>query len=134
MCEFIQGPNLCLGSIRKFCVLKEGHIAIIDVYEQVPEGLLDAFKPSLQELKTVRNTLLNRYFAIVKKISVSNQLVAVSVNAIKQKCVHVPIKHSPTDMLLYSNLMFMNIIRVNFAYYCCIYQCNTMKQYTCTIK
>lgn len=50
VCEFIQGPNLCLGSIRKFCVLKEGHIAIIDVYERVPEGLLDAFKPSLQEL------------------------------------------------------------------------------------
>ena len=67
------------------------------MYERVPEGLLDAFKPSLQELKTVRNTLLNRYFAIVK-ISVSNQLVAVSVNAIKQKCVHMPIKHSPTDV------------------------------------
>lgn len=39
------------------------------------------------------------------------------------------------QMLLYSNLMFMNIIRINFAYYClitipssCMYQCNTMKQ------
>ena len=61
---------------------------VIDVYERVPEGLRDAFKPSLQELKTVRNTLLNRYFAIVKKISVSNQLVAVSVNAIKQVCAY----------------------------------------------
>ena len=26
VCEFIQGPNLCLGSIRKVYVLNEGHI------------------------------------------------------------------------------------------------------------
>ena len=66
----------------------------------MPEGLLDTSKPSLQELKTVRNTLLNRYFSIVKKITVSNQLEAVGVDAIKQKCVHVPIKHSPTDVIV----------------------------------
>ena len=55
----------CLGSIRKFCVLKECPIAIIDINERVPEGLLDAYKPSVWELKTVRNRLpvLNRYFA-----------------------------------------------------------------------
>ena len=82
-----QGQN---GINKKVCVLKAGPIAIIDIYERVvPEGLLDAYKPSVRELKTVRNTLLNRYFATVKKISISNQLVAVSFNAIKQKCVHV---------------------------------------------
>ena len=45
-----------MGSIRKFCVLKTGPIAIIE--RVVPEGLLDAYKPSVRELKTVRNTLL----------------------------------------------------------------------------
>ena len=42
-----------------------------------------------------------RHFIKVKKISVSKQVVAVAVNNLIQKCVHVPIKHSSTDFIIF---------------------------------
>ena len=41
-----------------------------------------------------------RHFYKVQKVSVSKQVVAVSVNNLIQICVHVPIKHSSTDTII----------------------------------
>ena len=102
VCEFIYLDTLMLGSIRKFYVLKNAdHIAIIDVYERVSQGILDNVSPTIHDLKSFRYMQLNSYFVVVKKISLTNNVVAVPVISILRKCVHVPIKYSPTDVIIF---------------------------------
>ena len=102
VCEFMYHDTLMLGSIRKFYVLKNAdHIAIIDVYERVSQGILDNVSPTIHDLKSFRNMQLNSYFVVVKKISLTNNVVAVPVISILRKCVHVPIKYSPTDVIIF---------------------------------
>ena len=102
VCEFMYHDTLMFGSIRKFYVLKNAdHIAIIDVYEWVSQGILDNVSPTMHDLKSFRNMQLNSYFVVIKKISLTNNVVAVPVISILRKCVHVPIKYSPTDVIIF---------------------------------
>ena len=47
-----------------------------------------------------KHTFINQCFKKVNKISVSNKAVAVRVEAIDQKCVHIPVKHSDIDIIV----------------------------------
>ena len=58
-------------------------------------------KPSVknQTLEN-RSSLINRYIYKVRKLSLSNTVVAFPVTSILQQCVHVPVKHSETDFII----------------------------------
>ena len=100
VCEFLHGSDLLLGSIRRFCITVEGPVAIIDTFENMTESILSdvTFSKPIYS----RNALqITKYFVKVKKLSVSNTVLAVSVNSLKRKCIHTPIKKSQTDIIVF---------------------------------
>ena len=74
-------------------------------------NVLDAIgKPSVknQTLEN-RSSLINRYIYKVRKLSLSNTVVALPVTSILQQlCVHVPVKHSKTDYIILQPNPFEN--------------------------
>ena len=46
MCEYDNGAAKMLGSIRKFCFVREGPIAILDVSVKQPQSILDTLTVS----------------------------------------------------------------------------------------
>ena len=100
VCEFLYGSDLLLGSIRCFCITMEGPVAIIDTFERMTESILSDITFSKPIYS--RNALqLSHYFVKVKKLSVSNTVLAVSVNCIKRKCIHISIAKSQTDIIVF---------------------------------
>ena len=43
---------------------------------------------------------VNKFIFCVKKLSLSNKMVAIPATDIKLKCIHIPIKGSPVDLVL----------------------------------
>ena len=100
VCEFLYGSDLLLGSIRCFCITMEGPVAIIGTFERMTESILSDITFSKPIYS--RNALqLSHYFVKVKKLSVSNTVLAVSVNCIKRKCIHISIAKSQTDIIVF---------------------------------
>ena len=100
ICEFLHGSVLLLGSIRRFCITVEGPVAIIDTFENMIEGILSG-APFSKPIHS-RNALhINKNFVQVKKLSVSNTVLAVSVNSLRRKCIHIPIKKSQADIIVF---------------------------------
>ena len=98
VCEFQDRGMRRIGSIRKFCMLKEGPVAIIDIFEKLSDGILKDIQASKPDLV---NAAVDRFFVKVKKVSVTNIISAVATNSLIRKCVHIPNKHSPTDVIVY---------------------------------
>ena len=78
----------------------EGPVAIIDTFENMTEGILSG--APFSKLIYSRNALhINKNFVQVKKLSVSNTVLAVSVNSLMRKCIHIPIKKSQADIIVF---------------------------------
>ena len=83
----------------------EGPVAIIDTFERITESILSdvTFSKPIYS----RNALqLSHYFVKVKKLSVSNTVLAVSVNCIKRKCIYISITKSQTDIIVFIPNMY----------------------------
>ena len=98
ICEFEDRGMRRIGSIRKFCMLQEGPVAIVDIFERLPDGILKDIQASKPDLV---NTAVDRFFVKVKKVSVTNIISAVATKSLIRKCIHIPHKHSPTDVIVY---------------------------------
>ena len=57
ICEFKNEDRTMLGSIRKFCILTEGPIIILDVFTKLPESILDTSIVSSTECSHGMSTL-----------------------------------------------------------------------------
>ena len=64
VCEFEDRGMRRIGSIRKFCMLMEGPVAIIDIFERLPDGILKDIQASKPDLV---NASVDRFFVKVKK-------------------------------------------------------------------
>ena len=95
VCEFEDRGMRRIGSIRKFCMLMEGPVAIIDIFES---GILKDIQASKPDLV---NASVDRFFVKVKKGSVTNIISAVASKSLIRKCVHISNKHSRTDVIVY---------------------------------
>ena len=84
VCEFEDRGMRRIGSIRKFCMLKEGPVAIIDIFERLPDGILKDIQASKPDLV---NAAVDRFFVKVKKVSVTNIISAVATKSLIRKCV-----------------------------------------------
>ena len=56
-------------------MLKEGPVAIIDIFERLPDGILKDIQASKPDLV---NAAVDRFFVKVKKVSVTNIISAVA--------------------------------------------------------
>lgn len=90
------------GSIRKFCFASATEVAIVSLFELTKENVLKEPRRSSSLCTSDHKAAkcVNSFVFKVKKLSLSNKIVAISVDNIIQKCVHIPIKHSSTDFIV----------------------------------
>lgn len=90
-----DGPQF--GSVETLCGVGGRHIAVVELFEKTNKGPLESLPPPHEEPNTPR---INSFVYEVKKLSLSSRTVVVDVHKLLQKCVHIPIKHSPTDFIV----------------------------------
>ena len=97
LCLELNGMTQCLYQLEG-CALSMG---IGNVFQCMQHNVFDAIgKPSVKnQILENRSSLINRYIYKVRKLSLSNAVVAFPVTSILQQCVHVPVKHSETDFI-----------------------------------
>ena len=92
------------GSIQKFCFINGIHLAIVSLFECTGEEVI-SIPPQRHCFSLLENDykaakIFNLFAFKVKKLSLSRKLVAVSPDDLVEKCVHIPIKYSPNDIIL----------------------------------
>lgn len=102
ICKIRLPSKECFGSIRKFCFVGTASVALVSVFESTGEDILKEphHSSSLNTDDHKAAKCINSFIFKVKKISLSNKVVAVSLSSILTKCVHIPLKHSPTDFIV----------------------------------
>ena len=94
--------DICFGSIRKLCIIEEVPFVIVSVFDYTGENILvgsmnhSSLRP--QDIEAAKT--ISSYIKKVKKLSLSQGLVAISTRNLLQKCVHIPMKYSPTDYIV----------------------------------
>lgn len=114
-CKFARNSSICLfryrepastheqigfGSIRTLCFTGTCGVpvAIVRLFQGTGEDVLGP--PPTSYVSKLRSRKINAFVFKVKKLSVVNQVIAISTSAIVSKCVHIPIKHSPVDFIV----------------------------------
>ena len=102
VCMFQTADEQGFAIIDYFCLLSSTQpMAMLKVYECTTESILKSIRPPrTQELELLNNAeILSNYIIQVKKLSQASTMKAVSLSAIKKKCVLVPQKGQPVDYL-----------------------------------
>lgn len=87
------------GSVKTLFGIGDRHVAIVCVYESTEEDILfDIPAPQHRQLRSC--TIDNFFVSKVKKLSLSNRNIAIPVTDILARCIHIPIKHSPTEYII----------------------------------
>lgn len=93
--------EFCFGTISKFCFVggSSAVLVIESLFECTGESILvqSMHRSSLlpEDIRAARG--IDLYIYKVKK---SQGVIAISPKDIVRKCVHVPVKHSPTDFIV----------------------------------
>lgn len=99
ICIFKYQSTLQFGSISQFCFAKGQVVAIVQVFKLTERSIVDNVRtPTFPELTASRT--INKFIYCVKKLSLSNQTLAIPVSSISLKCVHIPMKCSPLDFII----------------------------------
>ena len=116
ICIFKYESALQFGSIYQFCFAKGEIVAIINVFRLSEQNLLDSVRPTTLNHSTLAlSNSINKFGFFVEKLSLTNQTVAIPASSINFKCIHIPVKGSPFD-LLFLFPTCLNII--SFTYLC----------------
>ena len=79
VCIFKHESQLRFGLITQFCFSNGEIVAIIKVFEQVQQGLLDSVgQPRVPELNHSMCEDINNFIFYVKKLSLTNEILAIS--------------------------------------------------------
>ena len=75
---------------------------IIAVFTSTGEDILTSSRRycTLHPDDQAAASCINSFIFKVQKISLSNRLIAVPLEDIIQKCIHIPLKYSPTDFIV----------------------------------
>ena len=107
ICIFKHESQLLFGSIMQFCFSKGETVAVIRVFEHVQQSLLDSVdSPRIPELNYSVCEDIDNYIFCVKKLSLTNLILAVPALSLCAKCVHIPLKGSPYDYIVVIPNMF----------------------------
>lgn len=101
ICIFKYQSTLLFGSIIKFCFARHLAVAIVRVFNLSERSILDTVHaPTLSDDALTLCSNINKFIFCVKKLSLSNRVVAIPASAISLKCVHIPQKGSPLDFII----------------------------------
>lgn len=94
--------EICFGSIGAFCFTGGVPAVLVSVFESTENCVIgESRSRSVLQPDDCRAAKCVELFIFkVKKISISNRLVAIPPENIIRKCVHIPLKHSPTDFIV----------------------------------
>lgn len=94
--------EVCFGSISTFCFANGVPAAVVSVYESTDDCIISesSYHSFLQPDDHAAAKCVKLFMFKVKKLSISKRLVAIPPEVILGKCVHIPIKHSPTDCIV----------------------------------
>jgi len=100
----VSTPTLCelFGSIQKFCLIDRLPVAIVALFENTKENIISIPHHQLSLLQNDHKAaqIFDLFAYKVKKLSLSKKLIALSAENIIEKCIHIPVKHSPTDIVI----------------------------------
>ena len=107
ICIYKYESTLHFGSILQFCFAKRQLVAVIRVFTATEQSILNSVRtPTLpDEVVTLCSTTDNFIFC-ANKLSLTNQIVAIPASSITLKCVHIPMKGSPQDLIITIPNMF----------------------------
>ena len=93
--------EICFSSISLFCFVNGSPIIIAKVFELcgniLPQSSLQSsLRP--EDIEATKN--MNAFIYKVKKLSLSGKLIVISPEALLEKCVHIPMKYSPNDVIV----------------------------------
>ena len=101
ICIFKHESQMLFGSIMQFCFSKGETVAVIRVFEHIQRSLLDSVdSPRIPELNHSVCEDIDNYIFCVKKLSLTNLILAVPALSLCAKCVHIPLKGSPYDYIV----------------------------------
>ena len=91
--------QMTFGSVQLICCFANMHVAIICLFEHTYEGVLSDL-PAANHPELAIDNLINLFVYKVKKLSLSNKTIAIAIEHITEKCIHIPVKYSPTDFIV----------------------------------
>ena len=102
ICQIKYNEKVLFVSVRRFCIINSSVIGIGNVFETVHGNIFDDIgTPSINNCTLSNGSgVINRFIFKVRKLSVTNSIVAFTASSIIQLCVHIPIKHSETDYIV----------------------------------
>ena len=107
ICVFTNHSTLHFGSIFQFCFCNGSLVAVIREFEQLEQTVFDNIRhPTHPELTISLCNPITDFVFCVKKLSLTNKMVAVPVSSIFQKCVHIPVKGVLFDYIITIPNMF----------------------------
>ncbi len=100
----VCGKEEWFGSIQKFCLVNGNPIVIVSIFDNTDEEVLvmpqSQHRHSLSEDGYKAAKLFNLFGFKVKKPSLFNKLITISPTDLVEKCVHIPVKYSPHDIIV----------------------------------
>ena len=107
ICLFKHESTLHFGSILQFCFAKRQLVAVIRVFKATEQSILNSVHtPTLPNDKLPLCSTIDNFIFCIKKLSLTNQMIAIPVTSISLKCVHIPVKGSPQDFIITMPNMF----------------------------
>lgn len=102
VCQVSYCSTFLFVSVRRLCLIDNEIIGIQDDFQKTEENIFAHIGEMTVSDATLRNksSLINDYIYKVKKVSVSNCIVAFPAKFIVKKCIHIPIKHSENDFIV----------------------------------
>ena len=107
ICIYKYESTLHFGSILQFCFVKRQLVAIVRVFQATEDGILNSIHtPTLPDNVLTLCSTVDNFIFCVKKLSLTNQTIAIPATSISLKCVHIPVKGSPLDFIITMPNMF----------------------------
>lgn len=100
--------GVCFGSIHRFCFVNGVPVAIISLFDLTNQDIHKESPPGSTLLTNDNRAArcINKFMYEVKKLSLAKTLVVISPDSLLTKCIHIPVKHSPTDYIVVIPNMF----------------------------
>ena len=107
VCACNHCSELKFGSIIQFCFCNRNLIALLHTYQYLNTSILDHIRPpSNSELSQAACSNISEHIYCVKKLSSTNNIVAVPISSLFVKCVLIPIHNTHFDYIVTIPNMF----------------------------
>ena len=107
VCIYKYESMLHFGSILQFCFAKHQLVAVIRVFKATEQSILNSVRtPTLPDKVVTLCSTTDDFIFCANKLSLTNRIVAIPASSITLRCVHIPTKGSPQDLIITIPNMF----------------------------